>query len=307
MHQQLVRTEPQTDWEALTRLVLDSVSSPASKRAYGSALRDFLEWYRSEPRPPFSKAVVLAHKAHLEARGLAPASINIRLSAIRKLASEACDNGLMAPELAAGVARVKGAKRQGVRMGNWLTKGQAEALLNAPDTGTLKGKRDRALLCVLVGCGLRRSEAVNLTFNHVQQREARWIVLDLVGKHGRVRSVPMPAWAKAAIDCWAAAAGISEGRIFRAMNKGDKIVRDSLNDKAVATTIALYAEPLGLKVAAHDLRRTYAKLAHTGRAALEQIQLSLGHSSIQTTERYLGVRQDLQDAPCDHLGLKVAA
>jgi integrase len=117
----------------------------------------------------------------------------------------------------------------------------------------------------------------------------------------------MPAWAKAAIDCWAAAAGISEGRIFRAMNKGDKIVRDSLNDKAVATTIALYAEPLGLKVAAHDLRRTYAKLAHTGRAALEQIQLSLGHSSIQTTERYLGVRQDLQDAPCDHLGLKVAA
>jgi site-specific recombinase XerD len=306
MHE-IIAIDRQPDWSKLVQLVLDSVSSPASKRAYGSALRDFLAWYRSEPRPPFSKAVVQAHKAHLEARGLAPASINIRLSAIRKLATEAADNGLMAPELAAGVARVKGAKRQGVRMGNWLTKGQAEALLNSPDTARLKGKRDRALLCVLVGCGLRRSEAVNLTFNHVQQREARWIVLDLVGKHGRVRSVPMPAWAKAAIEVWATAAGLSEGRIFRAMNKGDRIIGETLNDKAVACTLALYAEPLGLKVAAHDLRRTYAKLAHTGRAALEQIQLSLGHSSIQTTERYLGVRQDLQDAPCDHLGLKVAA
>jgi hypothetical protein len=74
---------------------------------------------------------------------LAPSSINQRLSAIRKLALEAADNGLMAPELAAGISRVKGAKRLGVRTGNWLNKEQAEALINSPDTSTLKGKRDR--------------------------------------------------------------------------------------------------------------------------------------------------------------------
>jgi site-specific recombinase XerD len=57
--------------------------------------------------------------------------------------------------------------------------------------------------------------------------------------------------------------------------------------------------------AAHDLRRSFAKLAHTGGAKMEQIQLSLGHSSIKTTEKYLGVEQDLTDAPCDHLGLSI--
>jgi integrase len=104
------------------------------------------------------------------------------------------------PELAAGIQRVKGAKRQGVRMGNWLTHKQAEDLINAPDPNRLKGKRDRALLAVLIGCGLRRSEAAALTFAHIQQREGRWVIVDLIGKHGRVRSVPMPSWAKVAID-----------------------------------------------------------------------------------------------------------
>ncbi len=78
--------------------------------------------------------------------------------------------------------------------------------------------------------------------------------------------------------------------------------------QSVFETVKMYAERIGMKsIAPHDLRRTFAKLAHKGRAALEQIQLSLGHASIQTTERYLGVQQDLTDAPCDHLGLKLAS
>ena len=94
----------------------------------------------------------------LEARGLGSVSINVRITAVRKLAVEAADNGLLAPELAAGIARVKGAKSKGVRMGNWLSLRQAQALLNAPDVTTKKGLRDRAMLAVLLGCGLRRSE-----------------------------------------------------------------------------------------------------------------------------------------------------
>ena len=112
----------------------------------------------------------------------------------------------------------------------------------------------------------------------------------------------MPSWAKSAMDFWTEAAGVAQGRVFRPINKGGRISGQSLTDKVVAHVILSYAAPLGLKVAAHDLRRTYAKLAHQGRAALEQIQLSLGHASLLTTERYLGVKQDLTDAPCDHLG-----
>jgi site-specific recombinase XerD len=304
MHLAIIQ-KPENDWERLVALVVDSVSSRHTRRAYAAALREFLEWHTAEGRPPFSKAVVQAYRASLEGRDLSASSINIRLSAIRKLAQEAADNGLMAPDLAAGIGRVKGARRQGVRLGSWLTAAQAEALLGAPDTSTLKGLRDRALLCVLIGCGLRRSEAAALTAQHVQQREGRWIICDMSGKHGRVRSVPMPCWAKAAIDAWREAAGITEGRVFVAMGKGQRITGTTMSDKAIANVVGCYSRALGFEVAAHDLRRTYAKLAHTGHAALEQIQLSLGHASIQTTERYLGVKQDLQDAPCDRLGLRL--
>ena len=303
MHTIVLHDQP--DWEAVKALVLDSVSSPHTKRSYNQALTEFLAWYRSEPRPPFSRAVVHSHRAYLEARGLAPGTVNIRLTAIRKLAMEAADNGLMDMHLASAIVRIKGPRRHGVRLGNWLTARQAENLINAPDPRKLKGKRDRALLTLLIGCGLRRSEAANLGVDHVQQREGRWVIVDLVGKHGRVRSVPMPPWAKAALDSWQAAAGFEQGRVFRPINKAGRLVGTQMSGKCIADAIKRYARPLGLKIAAHDLRRTYAKLAHQGRAALEQIQLSLGHASLTTTERYLGVEQDLTDAPCDHIKLNL--
>jgi len=120
----------------------------------------------------------------------------VRITAVRKLAVEAADNGLLAPELAAGITRVKGARAKGVRIGNWLSLRQAQALLNAPDTTTKKGLRDRAMLAILIGCGLRRSEVAALTLGHIQQRDNRWCIIDMVGKHGRVRTVPMPTWTK---------------------------------------------------------------------------------------------------------------
>src|SRR6202166_3768749 len=158
------------------------------------ALDEFMTWFRQEPRPGFCKATVSAWRASLESRGLGSSSIIIRMSAIRKLAAEAADNGLIAPELAAGIARVKSVKSTGIRVGNWLSLRQAQALLSAPDVTTLKGLRDRAILAVLLGCGLRRSEAAALTFAHLRQLDGRWCIVDLLGKHGRVRTATMPAW-----------------------------------------------------------------------------------------------------------------
>jgi integrase len=237
---------------------------------------------------------------------MAASSVNQRLSAIRRLATEAEDNGLLDPQVANGIRAVKGARREGRRTGNWLTRDEAQQWLNAPDTRTRKGKRDRALLAVLIGCGLRRAEAAALSFEHVQQRDGRWVLVDLVGKRDKVRSVPMPGWAKAAIDAWSEASGVRDGLVFRAVNKGDRVVGGGVTAQAIYNTIVGYAEELEKNgVAPHDLRRTFAKLAHKGGAPIDQIQLSLGHESIQTTEEYLGVEQDLTDAPCDHLGLRL--
>ncbi|MGD0093382.1 MAG: tyrosine-type recombinase/integrase, partial [Planctomycetota bacterium] len=125
-------------------------------------------------------------------RGLSASTINIRLSAVRKLALEAADNGLMPPELAAGIARVKGAKQQGTRTGKWLTLEQAERLISTPHPATTKGRRDRALLAALLGCGPRRKEAAALAVEHIQLREARWVIVDMLGKGGRIRPCPCP-------------------------------------------------------------------------------------------------------------------
>lgn len=292
-------------WQRIKSLALDSLSSAHSRRAYGKALDDFEQWCGANAADGFNKATVQRYRAALEERGLAPSSINVRLSAIRKLATEAADNGLCAPELAAAIGRVKGAKRHGTRTGNWLTQSQAEQMLALPDRATNKGKRDRALLCLLIGCGLRREELALLSVEHIQQRDARWVLVDLVGKGKRVRTVPMPAWTKLAIEQWVAAAGITGGRLLRAVNKGDRIVGEGMTAQSVFEQVEQYGKRIGLAIAPHDLRRTFAKLAHKGHAPLEQIQLSLGHASIQTTERYLGIEQDLTDAPCDHLGLHV--
>src|ERR1700676_3850663 len=204
----LIAIQKIAGWEKLKTLVLDSVSSPITKRVYNMALDEFMDWFQQAPRPGFTKATVSAWRVSLEERGLGSSSIIIRMSAIRKLAADAADNGLLAPELAQGISRVKSVKSTGIRVGNWLSQKQAQALLSAPDITTVAGLRDRAILAVLLGCGLRRSEVAALTFAHVQQRDGRWCIVDLMGKHGRVRTIPMPTWVKLAIDTWTTATGI---------------------------------------------------------------------------------------------------
>jgi integrase/recombinase XerD len=218
---------------------------------------------------------------------------------VRKLATEAADNGLLDAETARAIRSVHGVKMHGTRIGNWLTREQAQQLLDAPDRETLKGTRDVALLAVLLGAGLRRSEVTALRVEDLQQREGRWLIVDLVGKGGRVRSVPIAPWVKAAIDRWLSAARINADCVFRAVDKGGSVRRDKMTDAGVYAVLRGYAE-----LSPHDARRTFARLARQASAGIEQIQLSLGHSSIQTTERYLGTKQDLDDAPSDRIRLR---
>jgi integrase/recombinase XerD len=295
--------------DQIKTLVLDGLSSPQSRRAYGRALDDFMSWYQQAPsgtlrKEPFSKALVQEYRRTLEEAGRAPSTINLRLAAIRKLAAEAADNGLLDADLAAGITRVKGVRQHGIRAGNWLTREQARELLNAPDASTLKGKRDRAILALLIGCGLRRTELVGLRVEDIAQRESRWVLVDLVGKGRRVRTVPVPAWVKQRVDEWLAAASITSGPIFKAINKGGHVWGQGNRENLVWQVVQQYAGQLGFRhLAPHDLRRTCAKLCRKAGGKLEQIQLLLGHASVQTTERYLGTQQDLVEAVNDNLGI----
>ena len=131
--------------------------------------------------------------------------------------------------------------------------------------------------------------------------------MDLVGKRGRIRTIPMPTWVKVAIESWTLAAGIAEGWVFHPVNRADQVQFTALSEKVVWQLLQPYAEAAGLAgIAPHDLRRSCAKMCRAAGGELEQIQLLLGHASVQTTERYLGTKQDLVHAPNDGIKLRVA-
>jgi site-specific recombinase XerD len=147
-------------------------------------------------------------------------------------------------------------KKLGVRLGNWLTAEQGQALWQAPDRDRLKGKRDRALLALLLACGLRRHEAVALTLDHLQRREEHWAIVDLMGKGGHVRTVPVPDWVRSELEVWLNAAGIDRGRLFRRVNKVGKAWGEGMTVKAVWHIVKESARTIGVaKLAPHDLRR----------------------------------------------------
>lgn len=129
------------DLEQSKTAVLNSLTSKSGQRSYDHAITDFVEWYCSEPRLAFNRSVVLPYRIHLEQKQYAPTTVNLRLAAVRRIAYEAADSGLLSPELAAGIRRVKGVRRIGVRVGNWLTAAQGWRLLAGPDRDCQKSTR----------------------------------------------------------------------------------------------------------------------------------------------------------------------
>jgi integrase len=237
----------------------------------------------------FNRTVVLRYRIYLEQKQYAATTINLRLAAVRRVAYEAADSGLLSPELAAGIRRVKGVRRIGVRIGNWLTAEQSKRLLAGADRESILGKRNYAMLAILIGCGLRRGELLALRVNSIQVREEHWVIADLLGKAGHIRTVPVPAWVKAGVDEWKNAAGITDGALFRSINKTGRVWGTGMTPKVLWEIVREAASRAGIeKLAPHDLGRSCARLCHLAGGELDQIQFLLGHVSIQTTERYLG-------------------
>lgn len=282
----------------LRQMVLDTLPSPHSRRNYAKALDDLFTFSAGRP---LTRALLMEYRASIES--LAASTINVRLSAIRRMVSEAQKNGMLLAEEAGHLTDIPNIRQKGTRLGNWLTKEQAKELLAVPDRSTPKGKRDYVILALLVGCALRRQELASLDVETIQLREGRWVLADLEGKGRRIRTVAIPIWVKHGINAWMTAAGIEEGPLLRSIRKGGK-VGESLSDWAVWSVVEQSAKQIGIeRFGAHDLRRTCAKLCRKGGGDLEQIKFLLGHSSIQTTERYLGSEQELAIAVNDRLGL----
>jgi site-specific recombinase XerD len=290
--------------DRLREAVLASVTSPHSKRNYSKAFEEVGK-YLAAASAPLARESLFGYRQHLLDRGLSPSTINVQLSAIRKLVGEAQRHGIIDSDTAASIIDVPNIRQQGTRLGNWLNRSQAKELLAVPDQERLIGKRDHAILALLLGCGLRRQELAQLKVDDIVEREGRAVIVDLVGKGRRRRTVAVPYWVKQSVGQWTAAAGITEGPLLRPVSKaGKKVGETGLGAWSVWSVVERCAKEIGIQdFGPHDLRRTCAKLCRKAGGDLEQIKFLLGHSSIQTPERYLGSEQDIAVAVNDRWSL----
>jgi integrase len=145
---------------------------------------------------------------------------------------------------------------------------------------------------------------VALRLDHLQQREEHWAIVDLIGKGGHVRTVPVPDWVRTELDEWIAAAAIDRGKLFRRVNKVGRTWGDGMTAKAVWHIVKESAKRIAWRSWRRTICSTCARLCHASGGELEQIQLVLGHVSVQTTERYLGCTQRIRAAVNDRIGIE---
>ena len=295
--------------ERLVELVVTTVRSPITKKDYARELRAFFAWYDGAAWlhvEGFSRATVIAYRDEMQRAGRGVVSINKALSAIRSFASVASDNGFMDDATAARVLKVKGLERTTTRLGTWLSLDELKRLVGSiPPTTPNRGLRDRAALLLLGACGMRREEAAALKFGQIQRRDGRWVLLDVLGKGNKVRTIPLHDAAKLAIDAWVTAAGITDqdAPLLPTIHNPDRVTTTPATGARLYDACRRYCAATGIEFRPHDLRRTFAVLAKRGGADYEEIRQALGHASITTTEVYLRAPLSLEKAASDKIEL----
>lgn len=286
---------------ALVHLVVADLPSAESRRSYAKAIADLYAFATREdgtiqPITP----VLLAEWRSSMAGTFATSTVNLRLSAARALARAAEKNGMIDVQESTQLLRISGMPFRGSRVGNWLTIPQTRKLLALPSRNNLRGQRNYCILAILAGCALRVHELAALEVEWLQQRDGRWLIADLPGKGGRVRTVAVPPWVARAIADWIKTTKIKDGKLIRQLTLDPK----GLSAKTIWDIVHKAAAKVGIRnFGPHDLRRTCARLCREQGGDIEQIQAMLGHASLVTTQRYLGTVQNLRNAVNDNLGL----
>jgi integrase len=281
---------------SLVDLVISSLPSVHTRESYAKGIRDM---YAFAAGRPVTLALLQEWRLAMAAT-LSTGTVNARLTAARKLIREAQRTKMISLEEATELLQIDGLPFRGSRMGNWLTVPQLRRLLAVPSGKHLRSLRNRCILSILGGTAIRLDELARLEVVTIQQRDGRWVLADMMGKGGRVRTVAVPTWVKQAIDGWTKAAKITEGRLIRQLT----LKPEGLSTDGIRGIVQKAAEKIGVKqFSPHDLRRTCARLCREAGGDIEQIQFMLGHADLRTTQRYLGTAQNLRGAVNDNMGL----
>jgi hypothetical protein len=280
--------------------VLNMLASAHSRRSYKHAIEKFIAWYCSEPRLGFNRSVVVRYRSFLEGLSLSAATINLHLSSIRRLADEAAESGWLSPELAIGIRRVKGRQApwpKDWQLANWRSGARAiECRFSGHPARQKRCSSDRTaarMWSATLGNRELTIGSAAIEGKPLGDRRYGW-------KRRTTANGPVPEWCKGLIDVWIHDAGVTEGKVFRRVSKNGTRQDEAVTTDVVWYAVKRYAKRIGIDhLAPHDLRRTCARLCHDAGGELEQIQFLLGHASVQTTERYIGCRQNLREAVND--------
>ncbi len=272
-------------------LALQGIANDHTRRAYSRELARFLA---TNPAA-LDRQTVLQYRTSMVEEGRSTASINMAVTAIRKLALEAHESGALAESAFAGIHRVGLLSKKPRRTGIWHDKGDVETLLSrVPNTN--RGRRDRAAVAVMVLCGLRRDEIARLKCDQFQNRNGRWVIADVLGKGDKVRTVGMTETCWQIVNEWTAG---REGWFFPAIKNPDRVTSDPTSGEVVYKACKRYG------VRPHDLRRTCAMLADNGGASVEEISLQLGHQNAATTALYMRANKALKNTAADKIVLAI--
>jgi integrase len=280
--------------QGLIDMVLKSYRSASTRKVYAAHLQTFITSGHQ-----LTRDAVMDYVAHIrDNQGKSPSTVNHAISALKALAAEAEVQGLLSRLELQGIQSVKSTRAKGQRSGNWLTLAGAQRLKGLPERHRLIGKRDAVIIGLLLGCGLRVDEVQRLTWRHYQEREGRMCLVDIVGKGGRIRTVPIPDWTRQDLNVWCDVIkskgwyGPDEPVLKRARRRitgQTNIERAAPTCNGIWRIVQTYADKMGIPgLAPHDLRRTVARLMRKAGCEWEQIMFVLGHANIQTTMIYVG-------------------
>jgi len=296
------------DIQKMVMSVVNQRQNQNSRQTYYTALTKFFDWYVAGDNEGINANIIREYLLYLENYGKSKATISTSLSVLRQLFKDLRRLEVIDEKIYNDLLEIKFKKPLGQRHKTWLEQEEVQKLLNNLNSGKMSIVRDRALIAVMTGCGLRRFEISDLKITQMKQVQGRWAFTDIKGKGERYRTVAIPEYAVKCLEKWLVISKTvgKTDRIFFSIRKNGDIGNTMITPQGIRDIVAKHSKNiLDKHILPHDLRRTYAQLSYKAGAPLRQVQLSLGHSSIRTTEIYLGLDQDLNNAPGDYLDIAV--
>jgi site-specific recombinase XerD len=301
---ELVKADILDAFASFLRLnVAQGDASPETIRSYHAHVGQFVDWCGDHGVNPAmaTEEELERYRAYLTGAGYERGTIGVKLSVVRRLYQAATWRGLRTDNPAAGL---KAPKERGARADRvkYLPLAGFRLLMDAPDKGTMRGKRDRAILALLGYHGLRVSEVASLTVDDLHLGDPAWVTV--TGKGNKTRQVYLTTTTRKTLETWLAARPSGPGHRHVFVTLDNRTRGEPLSGRSIRNLIDGYLEGLGLKkpgISCHSLRHSFATWSLAGGAKLESIQDTLGHASVETTQVYAKIVDRMRENPTLYL------